>query len=242
MTVARQMNKRKFFFFLIAAVLAAVSITAFLLADRFHLIPHKTYTGEDFGITTIKSDMDFNKNGVDDYADILMGARKDAENKPRYDGKYWAGGYPPDDVGVCTDVVWRAFKYAGYCLKDMVDQDIKANIADYPRVEGKRDSSIDFRRVPNLRVFFEKYAVNLTLDPTEIAEWQPGDIVTYENRHIAIVSDKRNRDGVPYIIHNGGQPMREEDALTGCGEISGHFRFDAERVKPELLIAFKTEK
>lgn len=31
------------------------------------------------------------------------------------------GGYPPDNIGVCIDVVWRAFANAGYSLKDMVD-------------------------------------------------------------------------------------------------------------------------
>ena len=34
---------------------------------------------------------------------------------------------PPDTEGVCTDVIWRAFKNAGYSLKDMVDEDIKNN-------------------------------------------------------------------------------------------------------------------
>lgn len=225
-----------------AIALAAVLAAAFLLARHFHLLPQKSYTAADFGIETIKSTVDFNNNGTDDYTDILLGARKDAEKHPRYDGRYWAGGYPPDDVGVCTDVVWRAFKNAGYCLKDMIDNDIKAHMEDYPRVGGTRDSNIDFRRVPNLKVFFEKYAQSLTLDTELTAQWQPGDIVVYETRHIAIVSDKRNRKGMPYIIHNGGQPVREEDALTSCGmEISGHYRFDASRVEPSVLVPFAEE-
>lgn len=41
----------------------------------------------------------------------------------------------------------------------------------------------------------------------------PGDIVIFGTTHIGIVSDKRNKDGVPYLIHNAGQPLREEDAL-----------------------------
>lgn len=222
-----------------AIIIFIVSGIAYAMLTHFRLIPKISYTAEDFGITTVKSRIDFNHNGIDDYTDILLGARKDAQNKPKYDGKYWAGGYPPDDIGVCTDVVWRAFKNAGYSLKDMVDHDIKEHIEDYPRVGGKRDSNIDFRRVPNLRVFFTKYGISLTLDPKEIDQWQPGDIVTYANTHIAIVSDKRNKDGIPFIIHNSGQPLREEDALVLSTEISGHFRFDASKVDKSVLVPFE---
>lgn len=240
MSDTRHAFSRKRLILGILAVVAAVLLAAvYFVADHLHLIPRQSYTAEDFQIETVKSGVDYNQNGVDDYTDILLGARKDAKNKPKYDGRYWDGGYPPDDIGVCTDVVWRAFKNAGYCFKDMVDQDVKAHIEDYPRVGGTRDANIDFRRVPNLKVFFEKYAVSLTLDTSQIAEWQPGDIVTYDTRHIAIVSDKRNKDGVPYIIHNSGQPVREEDALVLAGmEISGHFRFDAAKVDPSVLVPF----
>lgn len=39
---------------------------------------------------------------MDDYADIVAGARKDAENHPAYDSGYYQGGYPPADRGACT--------------------------------------------------------------------------------------------------------------------------------------------
>ena len=187
----------------------------------------KYYSAADFGITTVKSGNDKNSNGTDDYTDILLGARADAKNRPVYRNAYYKGGYPPDGEGVCTDVVWRAFKNAGYNLKDMVDTDIADNISAYSRVDGSPDPNIDFRRVPNLKVFFERNAVSLTLDTSKIEEWQPGDIVTYGETHIAIVSDRRNKDGRPYIIHNLGQYNREEDALTSK-VISGHFRFQVE--------------
>lgn len=182
------------------------------------------YSAEDFGIATVKSSKDKNDNGVDDYTDILLGAREDAENRPVYRSAYYKGGYPPEGEGVCTDVVWRALRNAGYNLKDMVDEDIAENTASYPRVEGSPDPNIDFRRVPNLKVFFERNALSLTLDTSKIEEWQPGDIVTYGDSHIAMVSDRRNKDGKPFIIHNLGQYNREEDALTSK-VISGHFRF-----------------
>lgn len=212
-------------FGLLSAVLATIGV---YYLSYYNLIPQKTYTAEDFGIETVISQNDQNGNGIDDYTDIMLGARADAKNKPRYKSAYYAGGYPPANEGVCTDLVWRAFLNAGYSLKDMVNADIAANIEAYPRVNGKPDPNIDFRRVPNLKVFFDRNATSLTLDPYEIEAWQPGDIVTYGTSHIAIVSDKRNRDGMAYIIHNGGQPVREEDALTRQ-EISGHYRFDTTR-------------
>lgn len=188
----------------------------------------KVYYAEDFGITVIKSKKDYDNDEIDDYTDILLGAREDAKNAPKYKNAYYAGGYPPDNEGVCTDVIWRAFKNAGYNLKDMVDEDIKNNVDKYPRVEDKPDSNIDFRRVGNLKTFFERNATNLTTDLTKIEEWQPGDIVTFGTSHIGIISDKRNKKGIPYLIHNGGQPLREEDALElndTFEKISGHFRY-----------------
>ena len=87
---------------------ALIIITVLLVADHYNLIPKKYFTANDFDIQTIYSDTDFNQNGIDDYTDFLLGARADAQNHPDYDGSYFEGGYPPDDIGVCTDVVWRA--------------------------------------------------------------------------------------------------------------------------------------
>ncbi len=219
----------------VIAVIAAIVVAILLVANQFNLLPKKFYTAEDFNIETVHSAVDYNKNGVDDYTDILFGARADAQNHPTYDGTYYEGGYPPDEIGVCTDVVWRAFKNAGYSLRDMVNKDIIARPEAYPKIK-KRDNNIDFRRVRNLRIFFDKYAISLTLDTTEIAEWQPGDIVIFGNdKHIGIVSDKRNKAGQPYVIHNGGQPNREEDYL-GRSIVTGHYRFDASQIEETSLI------
>lgn len=120
-------------------------------------------------------------------------------------------------------------KMLGYSLKDLVDEDIKNNLEEYYRIEGKPDPNIDFRRVPNLKVYFERNAQNLTKDIKQISEWQPGDIVVFGENHIAIISDKRNKEGIPYIIHNSNQPKREEDALelwNKYNEITGHYRID----------------
>lgn len=232
------MKKRKILKAVLAlfavCIIAAAGVALYLM-NQYNLLPQKTYSAEDFGIETVVSGMDYNNNGKDDYTDILLGARKDAQNCPRYDGSYQAGGYPPDDVGVCTDVVWRAFREAGYSLRDMVDRDVALRPEDYFAVK-KRDKNIDFRRVKNLRVFFDRYALELTCDVNDIEQWQPGDIVIFmDNKHIGIVSDKRNSDGQCYIIHNGGQPNREEDYLKR-GEVTGHYRFDATMVDENVLV------
>lgn len=219
-------------------LLAAIAISAAATAKLFGLLSSRTYTGEDFGIVFSASPIDFNNNSQDDYTDILLGARKDAENHPTYDASYYAGGYPPDDIGVCADVIWRAFKNAGYSLREMLAIDIAARPSAYPLITVP-DKNIDFRRVRNLRIFFEEYAISLTLDAEDIREWQAGDIVIFgQDKHIGIISDKRNRHGVTYVIHNAGQAEREEDCLARY-EITGHYRFDASSISSFLMIAWQ---
>ena len=181
---------------------------------------------------------DYDRDGIDDYRDLMLGARADQENAPKYRDGYYDGGYPPEGEGVCTDVIWHAFKAAGYSLKDMVDKDIAARTEAYPEVETP-DPNIDFRRVKNLRVFFDTYGIPLSLDPAQIDQWQPGDLVLFGSgrQHIGIVSDRRNAEGWTYVIHNTGQKNREEDYLKqGKMEITGHYRFDASRIPPEVLV------
>lgn len=215
-----------------AFLLALIGFSACFLV----LFNKKSYVAEDFNIQTLKSLEDFNNNGIDDYTDILNGAKTQAKNHPKYNGGYYEGGYPPNDIGVCTDIVWRAFKNAGYSLKDMVEKDIKLNPNLYSHIE-KQDKNIDFRRVKNLKIFFKNHGTTLTNDPNEISQWQPGDIVIYNDNHIAIVSDKRNKQGIPYIIHHYGswQLSLEEDSLASSN-ITGHYRFDASVIEKDFLI------
>lgn len=178
---------------------------------------------------------DKNNDGILDLDDIVQGGRIDAANKPKYKSAYYQGGYPPSQEGVCTDVIWRALKNAGYDLKAMVDKDIIEHTRDYFGVNGKADPNIDFRRVKNLNVFFKKYADNLTLelkakDAENLKQWQGGDIVVFgssgKKEHIAIISDKRRKDGIPYIIHNSGPYTREaNDLMHWYPYIIGHYRY-----------------
>ena len=215
--------RKTFLVIVIVFITLTISITGLLIYQK----NKNVYYAKDFDIETVISKTDSDNDGIDDYTDILQGAKIEAENKPTYKSAYYSGGYPPDNEGVCTDVIWRALKNAGYLLKDMVDEDIKNNVDKYPRVDGKPDSNIDFRRVPNLKVYFERNQINLTTDLSKIEEWQPGDIVVFGSSHIGIISDKRNKKGIPYLLHNGGQPLREEDILEVYNiyePITGHYR------------------
>lgn len=192
----------------------------------------KVYDAKDFNIIELYSDIDKDNDGMDDYHDILQGARIDAQNKVKYKSDYYNGGYPPDNEGVCTDVIWRAFKNAGYILKDLIDIDIQENPNLYPGLDnGKPDPNIDFRRVRNLKVFFDRFGTILTNNIEKIEEWQPGDIVIFGQNynHIGIISDKRNQKGIPYLIHNAGQYKKEEDVLeryAKYSKITGHYRWN----------------
>jgi uncharacterized protein len=179
----------------------------------------------------IEKDMDM--DGVLDLRDIVEGARREADNKTKYLSNYYEGGYPPDNEGVCTDVVIRALKNAGYDLKSAMDQDIKTNLKMYKNIN-KPDTNIDFRRVKNQFVFFSDNTVSLTtkvkpFDKENMSEWQNGDIVVLKKAdHVAIISDKRRKDGVPYVIHNTYPYARENDKLMRWylqGRIIGHFRY-----------------
>lgn len=225
-----------------AAFAHALLLFALCLALSGCAIELPYHSGEDFGIPTAISPVDFDGDGTDDYRELLLGARRDARNKPTYDDRYWEEGYPPEDIGVCADVIWRAFREAGYDLRAMVDRDVRLRPAAYPHVTTP-DDNIDFRRVVNLEVFFRTYGISLTCDPSEIEEWQPGDVVIFANSagrysHIGVISDRRTAKGVTYVIHNGGQEEREENFL-GKMRIAGHYRFDASRIDPDLLIPWE---
>ena len=190
---------------------------------RFNYIPHKKYTNEDFNIKTYISKTDKDNDGIDDQTDILNNVRDYIKTNPKYKSKYYATGYPNDEYGVCTDVVAFGLKGAGYDLMNLVNEHIKTNrnLYDIDVI----DKNIDFRRVQNLKVYLDNNAIILTTDINKIEEWQGGDIVVFKN-HIGIVSDKRNKKGIPFIIHHANPYQRyyEEDILEYRNDIIGHYR------------------
>ena len=189
----------------------------------FNFIPHRKYTNEDFNIKTYVSNIDKDNDGIDDQTDILINTRKYIITKPKYKSKYYGTGYPDDNYGVCTDVVAFALKDAGYDLRELVNNHVKENrnLYDIDVV----DKNIDFRRVLNLKTYFDYNAISLTTDVKRIEEWQGGDIVVFK-RHIGIVSDKRNHKGINFVIHHANPYQRyyEEDILENRDDIIGHYR------------------
>ena len=216
------MKKIIMYLAIIAVVIVLVSI---LLLYLIGIIPHKQYTNSDFNIEYYISSVDKDNDGIDDQTDILQNVKKYIETKPKYESKYYRTGYPDDEYGVCTDVVAFGLKDAGYDLMELVNEDIINNRANY-NID-TIDKNIDFRRVRNLNVYFKNNHISLTTDITQIKEWQGGDIIVFKD-HIGIISDKRNRNGTPFLIHHANpfQINYEEDVLESYeeGYIIGHYR------------------
>ena len=198
-------------------------IIIFSILYLFNFIPHRKYTNKDFGIEDYISKTDKDGDGTDDQTDILENVRKYIATKPKYKSKYYNTGYPNDEYGVCTDVVDFGLLGAGYDLQELVNTDIIEHQSQY-NIE-KIDKNIDFRRVRNLKIYFDNNAISLTNDIKDFKEWQGGDIIVFKN-HIGIISDKRNKNWIPFIIHHSNpyQTSYEEDILELKTDIIGHYR------------------
>ena len=123
------------------------------------------------------SQRDSDGDGIDDQTDILESARSYLATRPKYKSKYYAGGYPDDGYGVCTDVVIQALLGAGIDLKSLLDTDVSV----HPDAYGisQPDPNIDFRRVVNQNIYFQRHAISLTRDLSQVDQWQGGDIVRW---------------------------------------------------------------
>lgn len=164
--------------------------------------------------------------------ELEKAARERLNHRVTYDGSYRSISYPmgdvPDSIGVCTDLVIRAYRTMGIDLQKLVHEDMKRRFNEYPKNWGLSgpDRNIDHRRVPNLQEFFSKYGevLPVTDDP---ADYKPGDLVTWmlpgNLPHIGIVTSSRKR-GVPLIIHNVGAGPQHEDFLFWY-PITGHYRY-----------------
>ena len=211
-------NKTVIIIILLLTILISTTYALYV----YNYLPHRKYTNADFNIETYKSSVDLDNDGIDDQTDILNNVRTYVATKPKYKSKYYDTGYPNDNYGVCTDVVAFGLKGAGYDLQELVDQDIRENRSKY-NIKTV-DKNIDFRRVRNLKIYFDNYAISLSTSLDDISDWQGGDIVIFPS-HIGIVSDKRNKDGIPFLIHHANPYQRyyEEDVLN-MYKIEGHYR------------------
>lgn len=165
--------------------------------------------------------------------DIVESARWQVGKTVEYDPAYVALSYPNGDLpiarGVCTDVVIRALRRARKMdLQKLVHKDMKLHFSSYPKIWGLKsaDKNIDHRRVPNLKVFFKRSGWALPVSKKK-SDYLPGDIVTCTVAkrlpHIMVVSDRKDEDGTPMIIHNIGAGTREEAQLFAF-PITGHYR------------------
>ena len=151
-----------------------------------------------------------------------------------YDGSYYSIPYPNGDVahgiGVCTDVIIRAYRTLGLDLQKEIHEDMKNNFDLYPKIWGlkKPDKNIDHRRVPNQMTYFERQGASLTIT-NDSKNYLPGDIVAWDlgggTTHIGIVVNKKSTNSDNYmIVHNIGSGQNIDDCLFDY-KIIGHYRF-----------------
>ena len=211
---------------IIGISISIVIILTTLWLEIFYIKKYKNYYEDvDFNIETYVSSVDKDNDGIDDQTDMLGNVKEYISKNPKYKSKYYDTGYPNDEYGVCTDVVAFGMLGAGYDLMELVNEDILKNPKKY-NLENI-DKNIDFRRVRNLDVYFKNNSISLTKDLSQIEEWQGGDIIVFKD-HIGIISDKRNKKGIPFLIHHANpvQVNYEEDVLELYGQdyIIGHYR------------------
>jgi len=178
------------------------------------------------------------QNEAKDSPPLVAAARSQVGITLRYDPSYTSLSYPNGDVpmdrGVCTDVIIRALRKShGLDLQQAVHLDMKANFSKYPKIWGLKstDRNIDHRRVPNLQTYFKRKGYELKVTQNA-ADYLPGDLVTCtvppHLPHIMIISDRKNAEGTPLVIHNIGGGAQEEDCLFTY-PLTGHYRIP---VKP----------
>ena len=164
---------------------------------------------------------------------LALDAKKQIGVTISYDPTYRKLDFPrgdvPQETGVCTDVVVRAYRLQNIDLQQLLNVDMKSNFSAYPKTWGLKstDKNIDHRRVPNIETYFERHGQSLSM--TDESSFKTGDIVSWRLPnsnlpHIGIVSDKSASDGTPLIIHNIGRGTQEENILFAY-PIHGHYRY-----------------
>jgi uncharacterized protein YijF (DUF1287 family) len=174
---------------------------------------------------------------IPDPLDVLIGGKKMALEAWEYGGQYITLDYPmgdlPRSMGVCTDVVIRAYRNAGLDLQQAVHVDIRQSKRSYPMVKKKRgDKNIDHRRVRTLLPWFrrhtERHAAAID-DPDD--PLRPGDVIFMDTLsrsgpdHIGVLSDTIGESGFPLVINawTNGYVTQEMD-LLGWVPVTHRFR------------------
>ncbi len=156
------------------------------------------------------------------------------EQQVTYNGTYYTIPYPngdvPAGVGVCTDVIIRAYRKCGIDLQREVHEDMVANFSIYPKTWGLKstDTNIDHRRVPNLMKFFSRKGSEKPKTENN-ADYVPGDIVAWDLgaglTHIGLVVNKKGPDGNRWlVVHNIGRGQEISDCLFQY-KVIGHYSY-----------------
>ena len=165
--------------------------------------------------------------------DVVAAAIAQTHARVTYDGSYrriaYPGGDVPETIGVCTDVVIRAYRKVGVDLQVKVHEDMARAFKSYPQQWGMAapDANIDHRRVPNLQTYFARHGASLAIS-RHARDYAPGDLVTWmlpgNLTHIGIVTGETSPAGIPLIVHNIGRGPEVEDSLFKY-PITGHYRY-----------------
>lgn len=225
---------KRILFFTIPLLLVGFFVS---ILYKWNYIQHEQHIPDEFNIPYLTAGVDHNKNRIDDGKDILEGAKQYIEKNPTYEPlREYPDGWPVGNKGQAGDVIAQAFKYAGYDLKTLINQDIKKNPEVYED-KAPTGENVAFRSVEAQSIFFSRYMSQYSTDYYNKNEWQPGDVVVFEKKHIAIVADKVNENGVRFIIHHfwdhqAGyfQDVLETDAW---GKIVGHYRISEQILAPK---------
>ncbi len=162
--------------FLIIVIIVIFCVIILFLMNMYNLNNKPYYKASSFNIKTIYSKIDKDKDNIDDYTDILLGAQKQISKEI-------------SDI----ELLSKSLKNAGY------------NLNDEELINYIKDNSDE-----------------ITDDYYEIKDFQPGDIIIYDDNKICIVSDKRNENGITYIIYVD-EIVKEEDHMDDI-TITNHYR------------------
>ena len=151
--------------------------------------------------------------------ELCVHAKWQTTQNVTYDRSYRVIDYPngdvPDNIGVCTDVIIRAYRFIGIDLQQLVHESVKKNLRYYYPRPGKDygekpDANIDHRRVMVLKKWLKLHYPSSQIPSN--GTYEPGDLIFWHNWHIAILIDKK----VPgtsryYAVHNVGEGPVVED-------------------------------
>ena len=143
---------------------------------------------------------------------LVAAAVAQTRSSVTYDGSYRRIGYPggdvPETIGVCTDVVIRAYRRVGVDLQVEVHEDMTRAFRSYPQLWGlsRPDPNIDHRRVPNLQAFLSRAGAGLPVS-RDAGAYRAGDLVdmdaaaqppAHRHRHGGTIADGRAAHGAQH--------------------------------------------